>query len=255
MKLRSFLTVAAASAALTCGAAAFAGGPEQPLHAAPPTMGGFYVQADFGGYHGTHEYDIHYDDANSGYGQHVINHGLQDSFLLGGGFGYGFAANGRFYFGVGLGAELMPHDANLTVHIDGPKREGSFDAKYDSEMNYALNFSVTPGVFINDATLMYAVMGASYGHVESQVDIVKNDGDKKQPLTCKDDSSVWGVVFGGGLRHYVTPNAAVFGEYDYYYYQNEKLADVSDNSAKVTYKHDLSIHGGAYKVGFLFNFF
>jgi len=289
LKLKAVSKIALTSVCLLGASIALAGGPEVPMHMDSPSVGGFYVRGDFGGFNGTHEYDIHYSSTGTSdriglagghdesYSQHVINHGLQDSFTLGGAFGYGFAANGRYYFGVEMGARVIPHDAQLTAHLgSGHIANGNgasdVDVKYDSELNYNINFVVTPGIFINDATMAYAVLGGSYGHLETTFDIVPSDGDKKDPYHCKLDGSVWGIVFGAGLRHYVTQHAAVFGEYDYYYYQNEKLNDSDISNAvrngrsgvgdqgtftlkSADYKQDVSVHGGAYTVGVMASFF
>ena len=245
---------------------ATAGGPA--VWTPPPaahTIGGFYAQVNAGVLRSTHHYtlDVPYEYYVSNKFIHSSYQLTQDSHrssaTLGGGVGYGFVVGQRWYAGIDFDGQYNPgSSAHSAFNTEGPIEH--VQHHMNSKIDYQLDMALTPGVLVTDNTLMYAVVGASYAHAHTQWTIAKlNGADTKSGSWHK---GTWGFKFGGGLRHYVTHNLAVYGETDYYDYKIISgytlpalpLIGSSAVAAQGSYSAKLAIHSVSYKVGVLYHF-
>ena len=217
MSIKTFAKVAAV-AALGFTAVSFAGGPA--AYAPAPAMGHFYAELNAGVFNATHVSNNPENTTPASY------HGLQNSAEFGGGFGYGFITPRHMYLGFDVNAEITPADATLT-------HDAFSQAPVFSKLHYKFNFNLNPGVMINGSTLAYAVIGASYGRGQA--------GEEAQLYS----DPVFGIGFGGGLRHAVTQKVDVFGEFVNYHY-----GQFTYNNSTIK----VDVNGHTFKAGVLFNF-
>ena len=234
MNCKKVLSVVTCAAVCAFSGLTYAGG---PFHAAPSAMGSFYGTVSAGTFEGKHQYTLDTYTSGALVGAEQV-HGLQNSLTIGGSVGYGITTVDNLYIGIDLGAQITPGTAVLN----------SDHVQIDSHLKNQYNLTVQPGVMINAATLLYATFGASYAQMDLRL--------THSVLNQSDTPLVWGFVFGGGLRYYLTPGIAVFGAWNHFNYAKLALSSFEVSGTKgEEMAPNLHVTGSSYKVGVLYNFF
>lgn len=195
---------------------------------------------------------------------------------------HGVELSGDFFSNRGQYAFDLAYVRELSA-IDADVRAANFKDVYDLE--FALNLAFKPGAKINESTVLFGILGASWARFDSEIERIRHsDFDSVSAAPAVEDRVVahqnngrhhhhdedqtqdlWGFVLGAGVSTQITHYLSAFASYQYTYYGTVDLdkersrertggeapattvrAEISDRSSIV----DTNI----FKVGIAFNF-
>ncbi len=194
-----------------------------------------------------------------------------------------FSNRGRFNFGAPYGVtHRQGSEPDAVIDV----RQVNFQDVYDLE--FALNLAFKPGAKINDSTVLFGILGASWARFDSEVHQVRGrrDNDRREGSFAvahqdedrdehhhhhhdnDNEQDLWGFVLGAGVQTQVTHYMSAFASYQYTYYGNKELDNVRDHRREhrgedegrrdqpfVDVHHrNSTIDTNIFKVGVVFNF-
>ncbi len=169
----------------------------------------------------------------------------QSQFGVGAGLGFGHSVgvNNFGYFGIELAGQYNGGNAQLTwvepLHIERTGDSATLPENIENkfEMKYQISIPIVFGVhLLSDLNLFYVKAGPSFTKitesVKSSIRFSSGEIGRFQSLPINhacSRKSMWGGLFGIGLKRSITKYVGVFAEYDYYYYGTYHISPLSQN--------------------------
>lgn len=211
--------------------------------------------------------------------------------------GWNFYCNEDWFHGVELSGDFFSNRGQYAFdlayvrevsNVDIDVRAANFKDVYDLE--FALNLAFKPGAKINDSTVLFGIIGASWARFDSEIERIRHrdsnyvrpslfpgalavahqdeDGDNRGRHHHNDndhEEDLWGFVLGAGVSTQITHYLSAFASYQYTYYgtvdldnerSRQRSGDSDDNSrvhVRVSDRHSI-VDNSTAKVGIAFNF-
>lgn len=208
--------------------------------------------------------------------------------------GWNFYCDESWFHGVELSGDFFSNRGAFAISSlyetyyqpgEGPTdidlHTSNFKDVYD--MEFALNLAFKPGAKINESTVLFGIIGASWARFDSNIErtriedrrrgpanivvpVAHQDGDDHHHHHDNDnEQDLWGFVLGAGVSTQITHYLSAFGSYQYTYYGNTDLDGYNNRhhhegegnsnrpEVRITDRHS-TVDTNIFKVGIAFNF-
>ncbi len=105
-------------------------------------------------------------------------------------------------------------------------------------LNYHVDLSFTPGLFITNTTALYGKIGVAFASIKDTVN--SPAGFNPVNTTTNNQNYVFGAIFGIGIKKWITDNMAVFSEYNFHDYGTTNFSNFNNFTA--AYSHSAHIY-------------
>lgn len=144
--------------------------------------------------------------------------------------GWNFFCDRGLIVGIELSGDIFSNRGRFTENLQTPLHKINYEENFN--LNYAVNTTLQPGWLINDSSALYAIVGYSYGRMDSEAKNLYLPSAGDSVLQSKHGDAVHGFVLGAGIKRQFAKYVYVFASYQYTHYGRTGLADVTGGAGK-----------------------